>query len=53
MLGIKEARIGNTVGDIGHAIQTHVETHGYSVVKGLVVTAWVAHVGRPADSQLR
>ncbi|HEX8237403.1 MAG TPA: type I methionyl aminopeptidase [Abditibacteriaceae bacterium] len=36
MLGIKEARIGNTVGDIGYAIQTHVETHGYSVVKGLV-----------------
>ncbi len=35
-LGIEQARVGNTVGDIGHAIQTHVEDHGYSVVKGLV-----------------
>ena len=36
MLGIKTAKPGNTVGDIGHAVQTHVENHGYSVVKGLV-----------------
>lgn len=35
-LGIKEARAGNTVGDISYAVQTHVESHGYSVVKSLV-----------------
>ena len=35
-LGIKEARIGNRTGDIGWAIQNHIESHGYGVVKGLV-----------------
>lgn len=35
-LGIKQAKAGNHVGDIGHAVQTHVEMHGYGVVKGLV-----------------
>ena len=35
-LGIKQAKPGNRVGDIGHAIQTYVETHGYSVVRPLV-----------------
>lgn len=35
-LGIKEARVGNRVGDISHAIQTHVEEHGYHVVEALV-----------------
>jgi len=27
--------VGNRVGDIGHAVQTHVETHGYGVVRAL------------------
>ncbi|MFQ6604172.1 MAG: type I methionyl aminopeptidase [Fidelibacterota bacterium] len=36
MLGIEKARVGNHVSDIGHAIQTHVEKHGYSVVRELV-----------------
>jgi len=31
--GIEEARSGNRVGDIGHAMQTVVENGGYSVVK--------------------
>lgn len=31
--GIMEARPGNCLGDIGHAIQTHAEQHGYSVVR--------------------
>ncbi len=34
--GIAQARAGNRVGDISHAIQGHVESHGYSVVKSLV-----------------
>jgi len=36
MLGIKEAVLGNKVGDIGQAIQSHIESHGMSVVRGLV-----------------
>ncbi len=35
-LGIAQAKVGNHVGDIGHAVQTHVEMHGYAIVKGLV-----------------
>jgi methionyl aminopeptidase len=34
--GIKQAKPGRHVGDIGHAIQTYVETHGYSIVRSLV-----------------
>ena len=34
--GITEARLGNRVGDISHAIQTVVEGAGFSVVKSLV-----------------
>ena len=34
--GIAEAKAGNRVGDISHAIQSHVERHGYSVVRSLV-----------------
>ncbi len=33
MLGIEQVKPGNTVGDIGHAIQTYAEKHGYSVVR--------------------
>lgn len=32
-LGIEQARPGNHLGDIGHAIQRHVETEGFSVVR--------------------
>ncbi len=34
--GIEVAQEGNYVSDIGHAIQSHVENHGYSVVRELV-----------------
>jgi methionyl aminopeptidase len=34
--GIAEARLGNRVGDIAHAVQTVVEDAGFSVVKSLV-----------------
>ncbi len=35
-LGIKQVREGNTLADIGSAIQTHAEKHGFSVVRELV-----------------
>ena len=34
--GIEKARPGNKLSDIGHAVQRHVEEHGYSVVRDLV-----------------
>ncbi|MGL5840054.1 MAG: type I methionyl aminopeptidase [Sphingorhabdus sp.] len=33
MLGIEQAKPGNRIGDIAHAIQTHAEGHRYSVVR--------------------
>lgn len=35
-LGIAQARVGNRIGDISHAIQTHCERHGFGVVRDLV-----------------
>jgi len=35
-LGIQNCRIGQRLGDIGHAIQSHAESHGYSVVRQFV-----------------
>jgi len=34
--GIAQAVVGNRIGDIGHAVQSHVEAHGFSVVRDLV-----------------
>lgn len=34
--GIKEAKVGNRLGDISHAIQVHAEKNGFSVVRDLV-----------------
>ena len=34
--GIEQAVAGNNVGDIGHAVQLHVERNGFSVVRDLV-----------------
>ena len=36
MKGIEQAKPGNYVGDIGNAVQTHAESHGFSVVRELV-----------------
>jgi methionyl aminopeptidase len=56
MLGIEQARPGNHMGDIGHAIQRHAEKHRYGVVRdfcghglGRVFhdSPEVVHVGRP------
>jgi methionyl aminopeptidase len=33
MLGIEQARPGNHLGDIGHAIQSHAQKHRYGVVR--------------------
>lgn len=34
--GIAKAKIGNRIGDISHAVQKYVESHGYGVVRDLV-----------------
>jgi methionyl aminopeptidase len=36
MIGIAQMQRGNRLGDIGHAIQHHAESHGYGVVRELV-----------------
>jgi methionyl aminopeptidase len=35
IIGIKKAKIGNTIGDIGNAIQEYVEPKGYGIIKDL------------------
>ena len=35
-VGVAQARSGNRVSDIGHAVQQHVERHGFSVVREFV-----------------
>lgn len=35
-LGIAQMRVGNRIGDIGHAIQSYTEGYGYGVVRELV-----------------
>jgi methionyl aminopeptidase len=56
MLGIEQARPGNHLGDIGHAIQQHAEAHRFGVVRdfcGLGLgrifhdAPEVVHAGRP------
>ena len=34
-VGIKEARVGNTVGDIGYAVEQFVKPYGYGIVREL------------------
>ncbi len=34
--GIEQAVAGNRIGDIGHAVQSYVESYGYSVVREMV-----------------
>lgn len=35
-LGIKQALVGNRIGDISHTVQAYVESHGFSVVRDMV-----------------
>jgi methionyl aminopeptidase len=60
-LGIKAAKPGNRVGDIGWAIQEHCESHGYTLVKqlcghGVGRSMWedpqVPNYGRPGTGPL-
>ena len=34
--GVGQAKVGNRVGDISHAVQEHAESHGFSVVREMV-----------------
>ena len=61
MLGIEQARPGNRLGDIGHAIQSHAEKHRYGIVRdfcghglGRVFHAPpnVLHYGRPGSKEM-
>jgi len=36
VLGIKQAIVGNRIGDISHTVQAFVESHGFSVVREMV-----------------
>jgi methionyl aminopeptidase len=46
-LGIENARVGNRLSDISHAIQRHIESQGFSVVR-----AFVGHgIGRELHEQ--
>ncbi len=36
MLAVEQCRPGNRLGDVSHAVQTHVEANGFSVVRTLV-----------------
>jgi len=56
MLGIEQAKPGNRLGDISHAIQTHAEKHRYGVVRDFCGHGLgrnfhdapeVVHAGRP------
>jgi methionyl aminopeptidase len=56
MLGIEQAKPGNTIGDIAHAIQRHAEKHRYGVVRDFCGhgigrlfhdAPEVVHAGRP------
>ncbi|WP_066650901.1 MULTISPECIES: type I methionyl aminopeptidase [Sphingomonas] len=61
MLGIAQARPGNHLGDISHAIQHHAERHRYGVVRDFCGHGLgrlfhdapeVVHVGRPGTGPL-
>jgi methionyl aminopeptidase len=56
MLGLEQARPGNRLGDVSHAIQRHAEAHRYSVVRDFCGhglgrlfhdSPEVVHAGRP------
>lgn len=58
--GIKEVKIGNTLGDVGSAIQKYVEKNGFNVVRDLVghgigrelhEEPQVANYGNPGEGQ--
>jgi len=48
-IGIREAQVGHRVGDISHAIQSHVERHGFSVVRDMVGHGVGTSMHEPAE----
>jgi len=48
-LGIREAMVGNRIGDISHAIQRHVESNGFKVVRDLVGHGVGARMHEPPE----
>jgi methionyl aminopeptidase len=61
MLGIAAVKPGNRIGDIGHAIQTHAEAAGFSVVRDFCghgvgqifhTAPSVMHCGEPGTGEL-
>ena len=48
-LGVDLARVGNRLGDIGHAIQSHAESHGYGVVRKYVGHGVGTHLHEEPD----
>jgi methionine aminopeptidase, type I len=59
-LGIAQAKVGNRLGDIAHAIQTHAERHGFGVVRDLLAHGigrqlheepGYMHVGKPGNER--
>jgi methionyl aminopeptidase len=48
-LGIGQVKPGRTLGDIGHAIQRHAESHGYSVVRDYIGHGTGVHFHEPPD----
>jgi methionyl aminopeptidase len=61
MIGVEAVKPGRTLGDIGHAIQTFVEAHRFSVVRdftghgigrGFHESPTVMHVGRPGEGPI-
>jgi methionyl aminopeptidase len=52
-LGIKQATVGNRIGDISTAVQAFVEAHGFSVVREMVGHGVGCECTRAADPELR
>ena len=61
LLGIDQVRPGNTLGDVGHAIQSFVEAKGFSVVRDFCghgigrsfhAAPNVLHFGRPGEGEV-
>ena len=59
-LGIQQVKPGATIGDIGHAIQKHAESHGFSVVReycghgvgrNFHEEPQILHFGKPGEGQ--
>ena len=50
--GIKFARQGNRISDIGHAVQTYVESHGFGVVRAFVGHASAKRCTKNRKSQI-